>query len=73
MERLGGDYAASPIYADGKIYFFSRDGEAPVFKAGKKYELLAENKFPGGFMATPAVSGNVMILRSTTHLYRIEK
>lgn len=71
-KRLAGDYWASPLYADGLIYCFSQQGHVPVFKAGREFELVAENKFEEGFVASPAVAGKALILRSKGHLYRIE-
>jgi outer membrane protein assembly factor BamB len=72
QERLGGDYAASLLYADGRVYCFGQDGKATVLKAGRTFEILAGNKFPDGFMASPAVDGKALILRTKTKLYRIE-
>ena len=72
-ERLGGEYWASPLYADGLIYCFSQSGVIPVFRAGREYELVAENQLGEGFIASPAVAGRSLILRSTTHLYRVER
>lgn len=72
-ERLGGDYSASPVYVDGRIYFFSETGRTVVIKPGPSYEQLADNQLGDGFMASPAVSGKALILRSRTHLYRVEK
>ena len=71
--RLPGEYWASPIYADGLIYCFSQSGTIPVVKAGRDYELVAENKLDSGFVASPAVAGKSLVLRSKTHLYRIER
>ena len=71
-ERIGGNYAASPIYADGRIYFFNQQGKATVLKAGRAFEVLATNTLEDGFMASPAVWGKALILRTKTHLYRIE-
>jgi len=67
-----GHHAASPLYADGRIYCFNRDGKTTVFKAARQYEVLATNMLESGFMATPAVSGQALFLRTKTHLYRIE-
>lgn len=72
VRRLPGEYWASPLYADGLIYCFSQDGRIPVFKATREFELVAENKFGEGFVASPAVAGKSLILRSKRHLYRIE-
>ena len=71
-ERIGGKYAASPIYADGRLYFFSQDGATTVLKPGRTFEVLATNALDNGFMASPAVDGKAFYLRTKTHLYRIE-
>ena len=71
-QRLPGDYAASPLYADGRIYCFNMDGKTTVFKAARKSEILATNTLDSGFMASAAVSGKSLFLRTKTHLYRIE-
>ncbi|UCF15086.1 MAG: PQQ-binding-like beta-propeller repeat protein [Phycisphaerales bacterium] len=69
---IRGNCAASPICADGRIYTFNRDGKATVLRAARKYEVLATNELDSGFMASPAVSGKALFLRTKTHLYRIE-
>jgi hypothetical protein len=71
-ERVGGKYAASPIYGDGRLYFFSQDGTTLVLKAGRTFEVLATNTLASGFMASPAVAGKAFYLRTRTHLNRIE-
>lgn len=70
--RIPGNYAASPIYADGRIYFFSQQGKTTVIKPGRTFQVLATNALDDGFMASPAVSGKALFLRTKTHLYRIE-
>jgi hypothetical protein len=60
------------LFAEGRIYFFGEEGEVPVVAAADEYKLLADNRLGDGFMASPAVYGNSLILRSRTHLYRIE-
>lgn len=72
-KRLPGEYWASPLYANGLIYCFGQKGEIPVFKASRELEIVAENKLNDGFNASPAVAGESLILRSKTHLYRIQK
>lgn len=72
-EQIGGNYAASPIYADGRLYFFNQQGKGTVIKPGRTFEVLATNTLDGGFMASPAVDGKALILRTKTHLYRIEE
>ena len=70
-ERVGGNYSASPVYADGRIYFCSEEGKTVVVRASDNFEVLAENQLADGFMASPAVTGNSLILRTKTHLYKI--
>jgi hypothetical protein len=58
--------------ADGRIYFLSEHGIVSVIAASRTFEKLAENKFSEGFMASPAVSGKALFLRTKGHLYRVE-
>jgi outer membrane protein assembly factor BamB len=71
-KRIGGRYASSPIYADGRIYFCNQDGETHVVQPGRTYEALAANTLDDGCLASPAVSGGALFLRTKTHLYRIQ-
>ena len=71
--RVDGSYSASPVYAGGRIYFFSEEGKTTVIAPGEEYKKLAENRLDSGFMASPAVAGDALFLRTRTHLYRIEK
>lgn len=70
--RIGGTYAASPVYGDDRIYFFSQQGKTTVLKPGRAFDGLATNSLAGGFMASPAVSGKAFFLRTKTDLYRVE-
>ena len=72
-QRLGGQYWASPIYADGRMYFFSHDCVSTVIEPGREYRQLAVNRLDGRMMASPAVSGKALFLRTEEHLYRIEE
>ena len=71
-DRMPGHYSASPIFADGKLYFFSEMGHCYVIAPGRDYNLISKNKLDSGFMASPAISGKAIYARSKTHLYRIE-
>ena len=71
-EGIGGKFAASPLYADGRLYFFDQKGTTTVLKPGRALEVLATNTLDGGFMASPAVAGKSFFLRTRTHLYRVE-
>lgn len=69
--RVGGNYSASPIYADGRIYFLSEEGESVVIAPGQQLKHLATNQLDGRTLASMAVSGGSIFIRSETHLYRI--
>jgi len=69
--RAGGPHWASPVYADGNIYFTGKRGVVSVVAAAREFQLLAENKFDASFNASPAVAGDAIILRSLTDLYCI--
>jgi outer membrane protein assembly factor BamB len=72
QERIGGEYAASVLYADGRVYCFSQQGKATVIDAAATFKVLAGNELGDGFMASPAVDGKALILRTKSHLYRVE-
>ena len=69
---IGGRFAASPIYADGRLYFCDQKGTVTVIKPGRTCEILATNTLDTGCLASPAVSEKALFLRTKTHLYRIE-
>ena len=72
-ERLGGDFSASPLAADGRIYFLNETGVVTVVAPGRKFERLATNTLPGRTLASLAIAGRALYLRTDTDLYRIEK
>jgi outer membrane protein assembly factor BamB len=72
-ERIGGKYSASPLHAEGRIYFCSAEGKTTVIATTRHFSKLAENQLGDGFMASPAVAGRALFLRSQTHLYRVEE
>lgn len=67
----GGAFTASPVAADGKIYFASEDGDVFVIKAGPKYDYVGSNPMGEPIMATPAVSDGTIFVRTTQHLYAV--
>lgn len=71
-ERLPGTYTASPLYAGGHLYCFGERGQAVVLKPGPRFLKVSENQLGDGLMASPAVAGNSLILRTRTHLYCLE-
>ena len=73
-ERIGsrgGGHSASPIAADGRIYLTSESGDVHIVKAGPKYEHLGVNAMGEYLMATPAISENMLIIRTESYLYGI--
>ena len=67
--RAGGNYAASPTCAEGRIYCFSREGKTLVFKANKELTVLAENQLDGPLFASPAFVNSAIYLRTDSDLY----
>lgn len=70
-EQMGGNCIASPIHDGEKVYVFALSGKTTVLRAGRTFEKLSENTLESGFMASPAITGDRMILRTKTHLYNI--
>jgi len=70
-ERLKGKFNASPIYAAGRVYVSSTRGEVIVIKAGKKLEIIAENKLEGEIWTTPVILNNNILIRTSEYLYKI--
>ena len=73
QQRLGGEYSASPVFADGRIYFLNEDGVATAIAPGRVFRRLATSTLDGGALASMAVSGGSIFIRTDTHLYRIGK
>jgi outer membrane protein assembly factor BamB len=70
-ERLGGSCNSSPIASDGRIYVSNNDGKTFVVQAGIKFEFLATNDLGERITASPAISGDRLIVRTDSHLYCI--
>ncbi len=71
--KIKGQCASSPIHASGRIYSFSSAGDCIVFKAEKiGLNILAHNRLPNGCMASPAVVGDSILVRTKDSLYRFE-
>ena len=70
-KRLSGKYNASLLAGDGKVYFFATDGTTTVVRAGREFEEIAENELDEEIMASPAVSGGQILLRTREHLYSL--
>jgi outer membrane protein assembly factor BamB len=70
-ERFGGVFSASPVAADGKVYLLNENGEAFVLQAGREKKILARNTIPERTLASPAISGGVLFLRTDQSLIAI--
>ena len=72
QERLGGNYSASPIFADGRIYFQNEEGVGVVIKPGKTFQKLAENPLGERTLASYAVDDGALFIRTQENLFRIK-
>ena len=70
-ERLGGGFSASPVFADGRIYFQNEEGVGYVVKAGTTFEQLAKNELGERTLASYAVDDGALFIRGAEHLFRI--
>jgi len=64
QERLGGIFAASPVAGDGKVYLSSETGETVVIRAGREFQLLSRNDIGRRIVASPAISGGRIFIRT---------
>ena len=72
QKRLGGNFSASPVFADGRIYFLNEVGVTTVIAPGKEFHRVATNSFEdASTLASMAVSANTIFIRSAGYLYRI--
>ncbi|MEO1526695.1 MAG: PQQ-binding-like beta-propeller repeat protein [Planctomycetota bacterium] len=73
-KRIGGKYSASLFYGAGRIYIQSETGKTTVIAPGTEFKELATNQLSGDerTFASFAVVDNAILLRSESHLYRIE-
>lgn len=72
-ERLKGSFGPSLLAMPGRIYVSNTKGRTTVFAPGREYRELAVNELDGELWASPAVAGNALLLRTKTHLYRVEE
>jgi outer membrane protein assembly factor BamB len=66
-----GGFSASPVAAAGRVYLTSEDGDVFVVRAGRAFELMGQNSMSEVCMATPAISGDMLIVRTRAMLYGI--
>ena len=73
VSPASGGFSASPVAAAGRIYLSSEDGDVFVVRAGRKFELLSTNRMGEIVMATPAISGTLLIVRTQTQLVGLKQ
>lgn len=71
-KRITGQTEASPVYANGNIFLFNKSGGSTVVKASDTFQPVSTNKLDNGCRASPAIFEKSLIVRTETHLYRIE-
>lgn len=70
-ERLGPHHSASPVAADGRLYFTDDRGTTFVLKAGPTFEVVSRNSLGEDCRASPALSRGRIYIRTLDHLYCI--
>jgi outer membrane protein assembly factor BamB len=70
-ERLKGQYKASPVAAEGRIFFLNIDGLATVVSASPRFDKLVENKLDDTTIASPGIVGSQVFIRGNKALYCI--
>ena len=73
QERLGGNFSASPMFADDKIYLCNQEGQTSVVAPGDEFRTIAVNEIDGEIMASPAPLNGGLLIRSDSALYRINE
>ncbi len=73
IERITGNYSASPTLAETKIYFASHEGVTTIIEPGDEYKEIAKNVIEGQIMATPVPLDGALLLRTDTALYRVSR
>jgi hypothetical protein len=68
-ERIGGKFWASSVAGNGKVYLSNEEGTTYVIKAGPRYDLLAANRLDEYTLASPAIHGGEILIRSEKRLW----
>jgi outer membrane protein assembly factor BamB len=71
QQRVGGSFSASPVAAEGRIYFVSDSGETTVVEAGPEFKVLARNSLGETVQASPAISQGQIFIRTEKNLFCI--
>ncbi len=70
-ERLGGVFTASPVIANGKVYFIEESGKTYVVEAAHEFNLVSTNDIRERVLASPAISNGILFLRTDNHLFAV--
>jgi outer membrane protein assembly factor BamB len=73
QERTGGVFTASPVAGDGKVYLLSEDGQTIVLAAGRNPRVLARNRLDARQLASPAISGGRLFIRTDDGVIAVGK
>ena len=73
QQRLKGSYSASPLAADGKLFFTSVQGITTVLRPGSEFNELARNQLFGQTLASLAIAGESILIRTAPTLYCVRK
>ena len=68
QERVGGNFSATPVAAEGRIYFLGDNGETTVIEAGAEFKVLSKNPLGEKVQASMAVSQGQLFIRTEKHL-----
>lgn len=72
FSALKSSFSASGVLADGHLYFADEKGKTFIVKPGPELKIVAINQLDDGCMASPALDGKAIYLRTKSHVYRIE-
>lgn len=73
QERVGGNFSASPVAANGRLYFVGDEGQTTVLEAGPKFNVLARNPLGERVQASPAIADGRFYIRTAGSLFCIGK
>ena len=71
--RLEGEFRATPLAAGGKVYFLGKNGKATIVEASRDLKIVGQADLGEEIIASPAVAGGNLYIRTKQHLYRIGK
>lgn len=73
IKSSGADFTSSPWAYNGTVFCLSEQGDTYVFQAGKEHKLLHVNSLGDMCLATPAIVGDRLLIRTEKHLYSMRQ